>query len=122
MGVLASGSAHTRPPARPSIDTSGLTFKHLPQPLRSHIRSFGALGQLLIIPPLSPQIYNSAGVGRGGGVPEFLGSWSSSSFCSKEPIQKGGPQLFWIGILIFMLLRSPCKNLEPYDNPFWGFV
>ena len=20
-----------------------------------------------------------------------------------------------------MLLRSPCKNLEPYDNPFWGF-
>ena len=20
-----------------------------------------------------------------------------------------------------MLLRSPCKNLKPYDNPFWGF-
>ena len=24
-----------------------ITFKHLPQPLRSHIRSFGTLGQLL---------------------------------------------------------------------------
>jgi hypothetical protein len=20
-----------------------------------------------------------------------------------------------------MLLRSPCKKLKPYDNPFWGF-
>jgi hypothetical protein len=20
-----------------------------------------------------------------------------------------------------LLLRSPCKNLESYDNPFWGF-
>jgi hypothetical protein len=20
-----------------------------------------------------------------------------------------------------MLLRSPCKKFEPYDNPFWGF-
>ena len=21
---------------------------------------------------------------------------------------------------LFILLRSPCKNLKPYDNPFWG--
>ena len=43
-----------RPSARPPIDTSGnfpahvsrVTFKHLQQPLRSHIRSFGNLGQL----------------------------------------------------------------------------
>ena len=28
---------------------------------------------------------------------------------------------FLIGILIFMLLRSPCKDLKPYDNPFSGF-
>ena len=28
-----------------------VTFKHLPQPLRSHTRSFGILGQLLKIPP-----------------------------------------------------------------------
>ena len=20
-----------------------------------------------------------------------------------------------------LLIRSPCKNLKPYDNPFWGF-
>ena len=24
-----------------------------------------------------------------------------------------------IGILIFWLLRSPCKISKPYDNPFW---
>jgi hypothetical protein len=34
----------------------------------------------------------------------------------------GGPQnLFLIGILIFLLLRSPCKILKLYNNPFWGF-
>jgi hypothetical protein len=22
---------------------------------------------------------------------------------------------------LFILVRSPCKILEPYDNPFWGF-
>ena len=26
-----------------------------------------------------------------------------------------------IGIPIFMLLRSPCQKLKPYNNPFWGF-
>jgi hypothetical protein len=35
-------------------------------------------------------------------------------------LQNGQKKIF-IGILIFLLLRSPCKNLEPYDNPFWGF-
>ena len=39
-----------------------VTFKHLPQPLRSHIRSFGTLGQLFLK-------CHSAGV---GGVPEFF--------------------------------------------------
>jgi hypothetical protein len=24
-----------------------------------------------------------------------------------------------IGILIFLVVRSPCKIWEPYDNPFW---
>jgi hypothetical protein len=33
---------------------------------------------------------------------------------------KGGPWiLLWIGILIFVLLRSPFNISEPYDNPFW---
>merc|ERR1712074_47338 len=33
----------------------------------------------------------------------------------------GGPQnLIFIGILLFLLLRNPCKNLKSYDNPFWG--
>jgi hypothetical protein len=27
-----------------------------------------------------------------------------------------------IGILIFVLVRSPCKNLESFDHPFWVLV
>jgi hypothetical protein len=35
---------------------------------------------------------------------------------------RGGPRNFFlIGILIFMILRGPCKNLKPYENPFCGF-
>jgi hypothetical protein len=34
---------------------------------------------------------------------------------------RGGPRIIFFGILLFLLLRSPCKYLEPYDNPFWGF-
>ena len=30
------------------------------------------------------------------------------------------PNLIFIGILQFLLLRSPCKNLKSYDNPLWG--
>jgi hypothetical protein len=26
---------------------------------------------------------------------------------------------FTVGILIFLLLRSPCKISKPYDDPFW---
>merc|ERR1712074_51322 len=34
---------------------------------------------------------------------------------------RGGPRnLIFIGILLFLLLRNPCKNLKSYDNPFWG--
>ena len=91
MGVLAPGSVHARPSARPPIDTS-VTFKHLPQPLRSHIRSFGTLGKYLKLPPLTPQIYDSSG-GRG----------AHRIFCL-------------VGILLFLLVRSPYKISEPYDN------
>ena len=35
---------------------------------------------------------------------------------------RGGPRnLIFIGILLFLLLRSPCKNLKSYDTPFRGF-
>jgi hypothetical protein len=27
-----------------------------------------------------------------------------------------------IGILKFMLFRSPYKDLKPYNNPFWDFI
>ena len=31
--------------------------------------------------------------------------------------------IFWIEILIlFLWIRSPCKILKPYDNPFWDFM
>ena len=46
-----------------------VTFKHLPQPIRSHILSFGTLGQLFKIPPFSAQKSHSAG---GRGVPEIF--------------------------------------------------
>jgi hypothetical protein len=49
--------------ACPPMDRSGhflahmsaVTIKHLPQPLSSHIRSFGTLGQLFKIPPFPPK-------------------------------------------------------------------
>ena len=52
MGVLAPGSAHARPSARPPFDmreknygahVCRVTFKHPHQPLRSHIGSFRTL-------------------------------------------------------------------------------
>ena len=60
------------------------------------MQNFGTLRKKFNLPPFFPQICDSAGV---GGVPDF----------------------FVIGILTFLLLRSPCKNLEPYDNSFWDF-
>ena len=46
-----------------------ITCKNLPQPLRSHIRSFGTLEQLVKIPTLSAQKCHVQGVG----YPIFLG-------------------------------------------------
>jgi hypothetical protein len=71
-----------------------VTFKHLHQPLRSHIWSFGTLGQLFKIPPFSARKSHSTGV---RGVPDF----------------------FLVGIIISLLLRSPCKITKSYDSPFW---
>ena len=48
-----------------------------------------------------------------------------SPFSSQNRVILGGrggpPNNFFIGILLFLLLRSPCKNVEPYDNPLLGF-
>jgi hypothetical protein len=98
MGVLAPSSAHNRRSA--PIDTNEkkfiasvckVAFKHLPQPLRSHIQSFGTLGQLLKIPPFCTQKSHSA----------------HKSHSAK------------VGILIFLLVRDPCNISKPYENPFW---
>ena len=86
MGVLVP-RLHTldRSP-RPPIDTSGnfpahmsaVTFKHLPQPLRSQIRSFGTLGQLFKIHPFLPEYVIVRGV---GGVPNyFFVDWNAHIF------------------------------------------
>ena len=49
-----------------------VTFKHLPQPLRSHIRSFGTQGQLLKLSPLSAQKCYTVGVwGQGLAILRF---------------------------------------------------
>ena len=56
-----------------------VTYKHLHQPLRCHIRSFGTLGQIFKIPPLSAQICHSAG--SRGGVPNHFFWLECSYFC-----------------------------------------
>ena len=61
------------------------------------MQNFGTLRQFLNLPPLSPQICDSAG-GRGG-----------------------HQLVFFIGILIILLLRSTCKFSNSYDMPLLGF-
>jgi hypothetical protein len=52
MRVLAPGPVHARPSANPPSKLAEIvTFKHLPQPLRSHIQSFGTLGKVLKFSP-----------------------------------------------------------------------
>ena len=60
MGVLAPRMRKLEGGACPPIDMSKIcvsahvckvTFKHLPQPIRSHTQSFRTLGLLLKIPP-----------------------------------------------------------------------
>jgi hypothetical protein len=37
----------------------------------------------------------------------------------KYSIVRGPDDFLLVGILIFLLLRSPCKIAKPYDNPSW---
>jgi hypothetical protein len=56
---------------------------------------------------------------------EWPSAFKTVPFSGQNRVILGGrgghPNFFFIGILLFLLLRSPCKNLEPYDNPFGGF-
>ena len=95
MGVLAPGSANARPSAQPFPTFSGervcrVTFKHLPQPLISHIQSFGTLGEVLKMTPFSAHSV--------GG--------------------KGGPRIvLFVGVLLFSLVRSPIFEFTPLVPP-----
>ena len=69
----------------------------------------------------------------------FLGVHAKLQNCSANPSEKnspfwllpaqnrlfggarGGPQIFFfIGIFIFLWVRTPCKKLNFYDTPFWA--
>ena len=39
----------------------------------------------------------------------------------KQRGEGGSPIFFLIGILLFVIVRSLSKMLEPYNNPFWDF-
>ena len=62
------------------------------------------------------------GAGDTGGVlliQVFLGIiYHNNKNCF--PIEMG-PNFIFLPEFLFILVRSPCKNLKPYDNPFWGF-
>jgi hypothetical protein len=102
MGVLAPGSAHARPSDQPP-STLVEIFRHTC--LQSHLQTSHPTPQKSYLKflnprttyenaPLTPNIFDSAG---GRGCPRiFLG----------------------FGILLFLLVRSPCTISEPYDN-FW---
>ena len=63
-----------------------------PQPLRSHTRSFGILGQLLKIPP----------------------------FSAHSPGGRGGPQMFfWLESFFFCELGALAKFWNPTTTPSW---
>ena len=56
----------------------------------------------------------------------LLGETAHFGFCPPQIVffrgLGGGPQnIFFIGIFIFLWLRSPCKNLKSYDTPLCHF-
>ncbi len=59
-------------------------------------------------------------IGTGGNFPAQVSAQSPLSF-SFFWGGRGAPRnLIFIEILLFLLLRSPCKKLKSYDNTFWG--
>jgi hypothetical protein len=83
-----------------------------------------------VLPPGSAHARPSAGppIDTSGNFPAHVSAESLfeiSPFSGQNRVilgGRGGPQnIFFIGNLLFLLLRSPCKNLKPYDMPLWGF-
>ena len=81
-------------------------------------------------PPFCPIMSQCVGQ---RGSPNYFCYWNAHIFVTQGimPCFRTLEQLFKIpplsaqichstgGILIFLLLRSPCKISEPYDNPLW---
>ena len=99
MGGLAHGSVHARPSAQPPSAWEEIIWRtciqsclqNLSQPIKIHTQSFRTLGNFR--PPCPPKIF----ICRGKGVPYY----------------------FFIWILIFLWVWSPCKISKPYDKHFW---
>ena len=72
---------------------------------RSPLPAYGSVGHL----PAKITLQ----IGRG----EFI--WREKINKPKKKGVRGVPIFFLIGILIFLLFRSPCKISEPYDTPFF---
>ena len=111
MGVLAPGSAHARPSAQPPIDMSG----NFQAPVSAELTSN-------ISPNPSEVISKVSGLSD----KSFLEIFEISPFSGQNRVNwRGrGPSIFFPKIKIFqlLLLGSPCKNLEPYDKPFWDIL
>ena len=105
MGVLAQGSVHARPSARPPIDASG----NFPACL-------SAVWSLNISP--TPLKVESEGSVSYSGI-YFKLAHFPVKIGFIQAVGGGSPPKISLGILIFLLLGSPYKISEPYDMPFW---
>jgi hypothetical protein len=92
-GGPRSPSAHAWPFARPPIDTSGNFPANMSaeSPLNTSPNPSEPLGNFSKYPPFPPKNRIVRGIG-------------------------GSSMIFLVGLLIFWLLRSPCKISEPYNN------
>ena len=51
----------------------------------------------------------------------LLGARTEAPHSCPGPSGGGGPNFIFLPEFLFILVRSPCKNLKPYDNPFCEF-
>ena len=100
MGVLAPGSAHARPSSQPPISTSG-NFRRTC--LQSHLQTSPPSPQKSYLKFQNPRTI-------------FENPLPCPPTCVIARI------FVVVGILIILLVRSPCKTSEPYDNPFYETI